>query len=622
MSRNLRCAIYTRKSSEEGLEQNFNSLHAQRESCEAFVLSQAGEGWAAIKTEYDDGGYSGGSIERPGLKRLLDDIRRGQVDIVVVYKVDRLTRSLADFAKIVELFDAKGVSFVSVTQAFNTTSSMGRLTLNGLLSFAQFEREVTGERIRDKVAASKAKGLRMGGRPPLGYDIVGGRLAVNELEAPRARRIFERYLELGSLKALERDGVEGKAWLNKRGETVGGRAMTRGAIHYLLTNPAYCGVTRHKEKRYPDTHPAIIDVDLWNAVQAKFQAATAEQPKTKRLSEVARLCGKVFDDRGNPMAPVHTKRGVKRYRYYVSRAALTGTGEAGSVPRISAGVLEEFLTERLACRLSPSWRPADGPEDRLFAAVRSIRVSDDQLLVRLTEEAFSPEDLKDAVYNEGSLELRLTFHMRRRQGTLILQSDGEHVPPPKVDRLLVRAVTTARSWARELEGGQVASISALARREKLCSHYAARLLPLAYLAPDLIEQILEGRQPRTLSLGSLTAQPIPLDWAEQRARVQELAAACTLFPDTPAGFPCFLGRPRAICGVDFVATQCLRRGGASRRRRRGERDSLIISLLAGNWGRAPETHTFGMRPESRPPIWRVCRGIRQAESQAQAGVSA
>lgn len=230
MSPRLRCAIYTRKSSEEGLEQNFNSLHAQREACEAYVLSQAGEGWSAIQTEYDDGGYSGGSIERPGLKQLLADIQRGLIDIVVVYKVGRLTRSLADFAKIVELFDAKGVSFVSVTQAFNTTSSMGRLTLNVLLSFAQFEREVTGERIRDKIAASKAKGLRMGGRPPLGYDIVEGRLVVNPEEAARVRSIFERYLELGSLSALQREGVESKLWTNKAGEPAGGGRMSTGAI--------------------------------------------------------------------------------------------------------------------------------------------------------------------------------------------------------------------------------------------------------------------------------------------------------------------------------------------------------------------------------------------------------
>ena len=335
MSSRLRCAIYTRKSSEEGLEQSFNSLHAQRESCEAYILSQAGEGWTFIRNAYDDGGYSGGLIERPALKQLLADIGRGQVDVVVVYKVDRLTRSLADFAKIVELFDAKGVSFVSVTQAFNTTSSMGRLTLNVLLSFAQFEREVTGERIRDKFAASKAKGLRMGGHPPLGYDIVDGRLAVNPEEAPRVQTLFRRYLKLGSAKAVEREGVTSKRWVNRSGVEAGGGAMSRSAIHYLLRNPAYVGVTRHKEKRYEGTHPAIIDQDLWQAVQAKLDETIGKRPGSELRGEAAPLAGLVFDDRDNPMVAVHTKRGSKRYRYYLSRAKLTGRGLAGSLHRIS-----------------------------------------------------------------------------------------------------------------------------------------------------------------------------------------------------------------------------------------------------------------------------------------------
>jgi site-specific DNA recombinase len=279
MTLRLRCAIYTRKSSEEGLDQQFNSLHAQREACEAYVLSQTGVGWSAIKTAFDDGGYSGGSMERPGLKALLADIQNGLVDIVVVYKVDRLTRSLADFAKMVDLFDAKGVSFVSVTQAFNTTSSMGRLTLNVLLSFAQFEREVTGERIRDKVAASKAKGLRMGGRPPLGYDIVDGRLAVNEAEAPRVRAIFERYLQLGSVQALAHEGVASKRWTTKSGQIVGGGNLSRGALHYLLTNPAYRGVTRHHDKRYQDTHPAIIPAELWEECRPILAGPTPASPR-------------------------------------------------------------------------------------------------------------------------------------------------------------------------------------------------------------------------------------------------------------------------------------------------------------------------------------------------------
>ncbi len=524
----LRCAIYTRKSSEEGLEQNFNSLHAQREACEAYVLSQAGEGWNAIKAAYDDGGYSGGSMDRPGLQQLMADIQRGLVDVVVVYKVDRLTRSLADFAKIVELFDAKGVSFVSVTQAFNTTSSMGRLTLNVLLSFAQFEREVTGERIRDKVAASKAKGLRMGGQPPLGYDIVDGRLAVNKVEAARVQRIFQRYLELGTLLDLVREGVEAKRWVNKSGRMVGGGMMGRGALHYLLTNPAYRGITRQHEKRYEDTHPAIIDAGLWDAVQTRLAATNASQPKTEKRGEASKLEGLIFDDRDNLMVPVHTKRAARRYRYYVSRPVLTGQGRAGSLHRIPAGVLEQFLAERIGPMLAPAWRPAEDMLDRIVASLRSATLSEDQIAVRLVADALSPAATSASgvpIDDDGCATLRIAFFMRRR-GAIVLQAPGAAAAPAdRIDRALVRAIALARVWAVDLESGRVDSIKSLARREGLCNHYATRLLPLAYLAPDLIDEILDGRQPRNLTLSALTAEPLPLDWGRQRERFRELAAS-------------------------------------------------------------------------------------------------
>lgn len=528
MNVRLRCAIYTRKSSEEGLEQNFNSLHAQREASEAYVLSQAGEGWTAIATEYDDGGYSGGSMERPGLKQLLADIQRGLIDVVVVYKVDRLTRSLADFAKIVELFDARGVSFVSVTQAFNTTSSMGRLTLNVLLSFAQFEREVTGERIRDKIAASKAKGLRMGGRPPLGYDILEGRLVVNAEEAAQVRRIFERYLELGSLSALEREGVESKRWTNKAGEPAGGGHMSTGAITYLLSNPVYRGVNRHKARSYEATHPAILDEDLWNAVQARLAAGKAPAIGGKR-AERARLAGMLFDDRDNPMVAVHTHRRGKYYRYYLSRAKLAGKGQAGSLPRISAGMLEQFLADRLAPILSSAHRPDDEGVDRVVSALRRVTLGEDQIVVQVVEAVVSPDapgPLQADSTEEGVRSLRLAFHMRRRQGAMILEpTDGAPMPAARLDRALVRAVVLARIWAAQLERGEVDSIKALAQREELCNHYTTRLLPLAYLAPDIVAQILEGRQPRAVSLGALTAAPLPTDWEAQRRRFQRLGNA-------------------------------------------------------------------------------------------------
>lgn len=527
MSNRLRCAIYTRKSSEEGLEQNFNSLHAQREACEAYVLSQTGEGWSAIKTAYDDGGFSGGSMERPGLKQLMADIAKGLVDIVVVYKVDRLTRSLADFAKIVEVFDARGVSFVSVTQAFNTTSSMGRLTLNVLLSFAQFEREVTGERIRDKVAASKAKGLRMGGRPPLGYDIVEGRLAVNPAEAPRVRQIFQRYLELGSINALEREGVTGKRWNNKAGDQVGGGNLSRGALYYLLTSPTYRGITRHKDKRYADTHPAIIDKPLWDAVRAKLGEGNGSQPKSEKRGEGAWLEGLLFDNRGNAMVPVHTNKGAMRYRYYLSRAKLTGKGEAGSLHRISAGMLEQFIAERIAPMLATAWRPDLGSMDRILPALRRVTLGEDQIQLEVVTEALASDVIDGESVtrlDDGGCSIRVAFHMRRRQGAMILQpSSAGSAQAAKVDRALIRAIVLAKTWAGELERGELASIKALAERDGLCDHYTARLLPLAYLAPAIVEQILDGRQPRAATLGALTAQPLPRDWAGQQRVFDRLA---------------------------------------------------------------------------------------------------
>jgi len=262
-----RCAVYTRKSSEEGLEQDFNSLHAQREACEAFIKSQHGEGWRPVKTVYDDGGFSGGTMERPALQRLLRDISEQLIDVVVVYKVDRLTRSLADFAKMVELFDAHTVSFVAVTQQFNTTTSMGRLTLNVLLSFAQFEREVTGERIRDKIAASKRKGMWMGGTTPLGYDVDDRRLVINSAETETVKHIYQHYLELRSVRLLrddlDRNGIVSKVRISKSGNRAGGKVFSRGALYELLSNPIYIGEIRHRKERHPGQHEPIVDRELW-----------------------------------------------------------------------------------------------------------------------------------------------------------------------------------------------------------------------------------------------------------------------------------------------------------------------------------------------------------------------
>ena len=267
----VRCAIYTRKSSEEGLEQEFNSLQAQREACEAFINSQRHEGWVCLRTPYDDGGFSGATMDRPALHQLLADITAGRVDTVVVYKIDRLTRSLADFAKIVEILDARGASFVSVTQQFNTTTSMGRLTLNVLLSFAQFEREVIGERIRDKIAASKRKGMWMGGVPPLGYGAQDHKLVMIDSEADAVRLIFRRYAELGSVRLLKAElearGIKSKSWTSGSGRLVGGKPFSRGALYLMLQNHTYLGKIVHRGQFNSGEHTPIIDQPLWDAVQ-------------------------------------------------------------------------------------------------------------------------------------------------------------------------------------------------------------------------------------------------------------------------------------------------------------------------------------------------------------------
>ncbi len=513
-----RCAIYTRKSSEEGLEQGFNSLQAQREACEAYVLSQAGEGWKVVPGLYDDGGFSGGNTERPGLKALLADITAGLVDIVVVYKVDRLTRSLHDFSRIVERFDAKGVSFVSVTQAFNTTSSMGRLTLNMLLSFAQFEREVTGERIRDKIAASKAKGMWMGGRPPLGYDGKERKLVVNEAEAKRVRAIFHRYLELGTVVALTRDlrrrDERGRPPASKTGVQAPGAYFTRGSLRYLLENPVYRGAIRHRALLYPNAHPAIIDEDLWDAVQARLAAQEKQQPAIRKQGEDALLKGLLTDDLGGTMSPVHTSRHGRRYHYYVSAALVHGEdGPTGSLPRIGAPVLDAFVAERVSAELSAAWAPALPKRERVRSALVGITLGEALVRIRIKAAAIGSADAQD-------LDIAVAIRLKHRQrATLIAADDQAPIERSTPDRPLIRAVSLARVWRARLESGEVANVRELARRERLCPRHASRLLPLAYLAPDLVQVILDGRQPPAMSLQAFTARPLPRRWEDQRRLV-------------------------------------------------------------------------------------------------------
>jgi site-specific DNA recombinase len=396
-----RCAVYTRKSSEEGLEQSFNSLHAQREACEAYIRSQAHEGWKLVKTAYDDGGFSGGSMERPAVKRLMADLKQGLVDVVVVYKVDRLTRSLADFAKIVEILDGHGASFVSITQQFNTTSSMGRLTLNVLLSFAQFEREVTGERIRDKISASKRKGMWMGGNLPLGYDVQNRQLMINKAEAETVRYIFRRYAEVGTVSALQaalkQRGIVSKVWTSTIGNVRGGVSYSRGALYYLLRNQIYLGRIAHKNESYSGQHLPIVDQALWDQMQACLSANRSGEGRVRSMSSQSSLAGLLHDDRGNLMSPSHTKKSNgRRYRYYVSQALLQNNrARAGTVSRIPAEAIERLVDTEIR-RL---WSATDDP---VGASLKPVEVS---LLPRdFVERVILYKDKVDLVMSEDGLK--------------------------------------------------------------------------------------------------------------------------------------------------------------------------------------------------------------------------
>ncbi|MEZ5687884.1 MAG: recombinase family protein [Caenibius sp.] len=516
MSRTVvRCAIYTRKSSDEGLEQEFNSLDAQREAGEAYVKSQSHEGWKGISTLYDDGGFSGGSMDRPSLQRLLNDVDAGLIDVVVVYKIDRLTRSLPDFARIVERFDAREVSFVSVTQSFNTTSSMGRLTLNVLLSFAQFEREVTGERIRDKIAASKAKGMWMGGNLPLGFDLPapGTRiLQVNEEEAQTVRLIFARYLALGSVHALQRalakDGIMSKRWTTARGNVVGGCDFNRGALFYLLRNPIYLGKIRHKGIVHEGGHPAIIDKVLFAKVQELLDRHTPNRRKRESPNALSRLTGKLFDANGEVMTPVFTQnRHGKLYRYYVSASLQQGAQpiDDGTVRRISAAGLEKVLAEAIN-----RWLPQE--IDPLGIAL-AIHVRDSGLLIDLPARTF--KDLKPNLktgetiihVDDTALRLMLPLKLPLRGGKKLLITGT--AAPANPDPALIAALRKAHrmlDWKRGLPSIEASPASFNDRR----------ILRLALLAPSLQRDILEGRQPPTLNLEALKKIDIPIDWARQR----------------------------------------------------------------------------------------------------------
>jgi site-specific DNA recombinase len=377
--RKLRCAVYTRKSSEEGLEQEFNSLQAQREACEAYVASQRSEGWALIREPYDDGGWSGGTLERPALKRLLADIEEGLVDVVVVYKIDRLSRSLMDFSRLVEVFDRSGVTFVSVTQSFNTTTSMGRLTLNILLSFAQFEREVTAERIRDKIAASRAKGMWMGGNVPLGYVVKDRKLVVDEADAAMVRNIFERFVRIGSAtilaQELHREGVRSRR----------GKLIDKGYLYKLLNNQTYLGLAVHKGATYPGEHAAIIDQALWDKVHAILSENTRTRSANTRAQTPALLKGLIFGPTGAAMSPTHTRKGNRLYRYYVSQDVLKRGPGACPIGRVAAAEIETAVIDQL--------RGVFRQPEIVVGAWRAARAEQDDIPENEAREALTQLDL-------------------------------------------------------------------------------------------------------------------------------------------------------------------------------------------------------------------------------------
>ena len=508
-----RCAIYTRKSSEEGLDQAFNSLDAQREAGEAYVKSQASEGWKLIPTLYDDGGFSGGSMERPALRTLLDDVEAGRIDVVVVYKIDRLTRSLADFARIVETFDARSVSFVSVTQAFNTTSSMGRLTLNVLLSFAQFEREVTGERIRDKIAASKAKGMWMGGVPPLGYDLpeAGSRtLRVNETEAELLRSIYERYLAIGSVHRLAAgladDGIVSKRYVTSRGRELGGTPVGRGALFHLLRNRIYLGKIVHKDLVHQGEHLPIIDAKLFERVQQHLAANRVTRvAAADRRTERAMLSGRLFDAHGEPMSPAHSRgRSGRLYRYYVSASLQRGGNPSGELHRVAASAIELLVANTLE-RLLPG-KDANRTLQSVHLRPDSIDLVLPANLSRAVAARIAGEEQVASRDQQCVVTIPISLPLRggRRSITAGQPDAADH------DTILITALRKAHAMIDRDERGRPMMVTAPK------SPYERRLLRLAFLAPDIQQAILAGRQPRSLNLEQMIHQDLPNAWSKQR----------------------------------------------------------------------------------------------------------
>jgi DNA invertase Pin-like site-specific DNA recombinase len=546
----IRCAIYTRKSSEEGLEQEFNSLDAQREACAAYVASQKGEGWMLLPDTYDDGGISGGTLERPALQRLLADIDAGKVDRVIVYKVDRLTRSLTDFSKLVDRFDAAGASFVSVTQSFNTATSMGRLTLNMLLSFAQFEREVTAERIRDKIAASKRKGLWMGGMSPLGYEANERTLKIEPSEAEMVRTLFRLYLEIGCVRkvkeATDRLGLKTRRRVFASGTVYGGVSFTRGRIYHLLSNPVYIGKIRHKGATYDGQHPPIITQEIWDAVQAKLADNAARAKRRETAASPSPLAGKFTDEIGDRLTPSHAVRRGRRHRYYVSRRLIAQSGERDLDGwRLPAATLETAVVTLIRSRLTapaalanlivePTTAEFDGVRKaavdlidaiagprglKLLAALaHSGHIAPGRLAITLDRDAFAEQlHLPANRIDPASLTLGSAFTLRRRgvEAKLVLDE-----AEPEIDQTLLKNLSLGWSWFAEVKHG--ASMDEIASRNGVSQRAIARLIDLAFLAPDIVEAIVAGRQAVNLTANVLLKAQHQRLWHNQRSMIAAL----------------------------------------------------------------------------------------------------
>jgi site-specific DNA recombinase len=560
----LRCAVYTRKSSEDGLEQDFNSLDAQREACAAFIASQKREGWMLLPEIYADGGFSGATMERPAFRRLLSDVSAGEIDVVVVYKVDRLTRSLSDFAKIVDILDKHVVSFVSVTQQFNTTTSMGRLTLNVLLSFAQFEREVTGERIRDKIAASKKKGMWMGGLPPLGYDVKNRKLVICPAEADTVQAIFRRYTELRSVRLLKSDldtrQIVSKCRIASDGNQYGRKPLARGALYLMLQNRIYRGEIVHKDKSYPGEHEPIIDEQLWNNVQAILSENRIERERCPAAKHTSLFAGILFDAQGEGMSPTHANKKGMRYRYYVSRSLLDGSAKGSAKgQRLPATDLEDLVIRRIrdllddpaailkffesalldataqkrllehAKHLATTWSDLDADKIRtiFLANVARIQVHLDRIEILLRQEGLmqcmegkrnhlNPTAQCHSEQEGHLIKLTISAHLRRAGKELrIIVKDGSE--PVNPDAGLVRLLVRANIIRQRLLEDRSLTLEEIAKSEGVVPSYATRLFRLTLLAPDIVNTILNGGHPPELTARRLMDDTrLPLDWNEQR----------------------------------------------------------------------------------------------------------